>query len=202
MSRPTSLTRRRVPPPPRRKACEECNKAKRRCDLSIPACLRCERQKLLCCYARLPAQHVSTYASQASQNTTTNSRVTINEPSLGPITSPSLYNLDSHGFPDLRSTFSIDMCALDDLPTLEELQNSDTPAANGNFGLILPSASIYSPNYDSSSAEIMARVGPRLNYAVDVLKATPTKVVFENQTPWSHHLLYKDEMPRSIQSKP
>ncbi|KAK3318950.1 hypothetical protein B0H66DRAFT_253510 [Apodospora peruviana] len=38
-------------PPPRRKSCAACIKAKRRCTLEIPACLRCSQRQLDCKYA-------------------------------------------------------------------------------------------------------------------------------------------------------
>ncbi|TLS30867.1 hypothetical protein PpBr36_03321 [Pyricularia pennisetigena] len=37
-------------PPPRRKACQGCIKAKRRCDLGFPTCLRCSHRHIECLY--------------------------------------------------------------------------------------------------------------------------------------------------------
>ncbi|TLD30738.1 hypothetical protein PspLS_02398 [Pyricularia sp. CBS 133598] len=37
-------------PPPRRKACQGCIKAKRRCDLGFPTCLRCSHRQIECQY--------------------------------------------------------------------------------------------------------------------------------------------------------
>lgn len=42
------------PPPPRRKSCGECVKAKRRCDLLTPKCTRCFQKTLDCRYVREP----------------------------------------------------------------------------------------------------------------------------------------------------
>ncbi|KAH8911161.1 hypothetical protein BR93DRAFT_964975 [Coniochaeta sp. PMI_546] len=41
----------RANPPPRRKSCQACIKAKRRCDLGQPACLRCTQRLLECQYS-------------------------------------------------------------------------------------------------------------------------------------------------------
>ena len=41
-----------VPPPPRRKSCSACVKAKRRCDQLAPTCSRCIEKNLACTYVR------------------------------------------------------------------------------------------------------------------------------------------------------
>jgi hypothetical protein len=38
----------------------------------------------------------------------------------------------------------------------------------------------------------------RLNYGISELKMAPSRMVLENQTPWSHPLLYEDRMPSSM----
>lgn len=40
-----------------------------------------------------------------------------------------------------------------------------------------------------------------LSYALERIKAAPTNMLLENQTPWCHPLLYKETMPRVIQGK-
>ncbi|EPE02649.1 zinc c6 finger domain protein [Ophiostoma piceae UAMH 11346] len=40
----------RASPPSRRRSCQACTKAKRRCDNGLPSCLRCSRRGLVCCY--------------------------------------------------------------------------------------------------------------------------------------------------------
>ncbi|POR34231.1 Uncharacterized protein TPAR_05558 [Tolypocladium paradoxum] len=53
-----SLTaRERANPPPRRKSCEACIKAKRRCDSAVPACLRCSQRRITCEYPGRSARH-------------------------------------------------------------------------------------------------------------------------------------------------
>lgn len=41
-------------PPPRRKSCQACVRAKRRCDQRSPACLRCAQRKIQCQYLARP----------------------------------------------------------------------------------------------------------------------------------------------------
>ncbi|KAL4908860.1 hypothetical protein BDW74DRAFT_165586 [Aspergillus multicolor] len=47
-----------------------------------------------------------------------------------------------------------------------------------------------------SLSELMAS---RFQYAIDILKDTPRKMVTENQTPWSHTQLYSNGMPKAMQ---
>ncbi|KAK7744564.1 hypothetical protein SLS53_003450 [Cytospora paraplurivora] len=55
MSPPLSKSE-RDDPPPRRKSCQACVKAKRRCDQRSPACLRCAQRKIQCQYPARPSQ--------------------------------------------------------------------------------------------------------------------------------------------------
>lgn len=45
-------------PPPRRKSCEACRAAKRRCNLALPACFRCSQRGLACIYPGLPPDQI------------------------------------------------------------------------------------------------------------------------------------------------
>ncbi|ROV98791.1 hypothetical protein VPNG_08430 [Cytospora leucostoma] len=55
MSPPLSRSE-RDDPPPRRKSCQACVKAKRRCDQRSPACLRCAQRKIQCQYPARPSR--------------------------------------------------------------------------------------------------------------------------------------------------
>ncbi|PNP51196.1 hypothetical protein THARTR1_08100 [Trichoderma harzianum] len=51
--------RERYNPPPRKKSCAACIKAKRRCDFAVPACLRCSQRQIQCEYpSRTPQAKV------------------------------------------------------------------------------------------------------------------------------------------------
>lgn len=39
------------------------------------------------------------------------------------------------------------------------------------------------------------------SYAMDRIKAAPSNMLLENETPWCHPLLYRDAMPRVMQGK-
>ncbi|KAJ5669423.1 hypothetical protein N7462_010493 [Penicillium macrosclerotiorum] len=42
-------------------------------------------------------------------------------------------------------------------------------------------------------------ISSRLQFAIDVLKRTPSMMVLENRTPWCHPQLYKNYMPKAMQ---
>ncbi|THV52334.1 hypothetical protein BGAL_0082g00230 [Botrytis galanthina] len=54
----------------RKKACTACVKAKRRCDLLLPACSRCNIKDLSCVYVNEAARKKSTRSSQRAKSTT------------------------------------------------------------------------------------------------------------------------------------
>ena len=62
--------RERNNPPPRRKACTACIRAKRRCDLAVP-CLRCDRRGIPCEYAnqRVAAEYVDVDVDMSALDT-------------------------------------------------------------------------------------------------------------------------------------
>ncbi|KUI58581.1 Regulator of drug sensitivity 1 [Cytospora mali] len=51
-------------PPPRRKSCQACVKAKRRCDQRSPACLRCVQRKIMCQYPARPSENIRSNPGQ------------------------------------------------------------------------------------------------------------------------------------------
>lgn len=54
--RPSRSRLEREEPPPRRKSCLACVKAKRRCDQKQPICTRCSQRKIVCQYSSRPAR--------------------------------------------------------------------------------------------------------------------------------------------------
>ncbi|KAI1178339.1 hypothetical protein F4777DRAFT_114449 [Nemania sp. FL0916] len=65
-------------PPPRRKSCAACIKAKRRCDLRQPSCLRCSQRKIPCAYLTPPgnsSKRSPAFSSTASSQTATSPSV-------------------------------------------------------------------------------------------------------------------------------
>jgi hypothetical protein len=91
----------------------------------------------------------------------------------------------------------VDMGLLDDLPDIGEfMAEQDVNIAN-HLQRDLPPPLVVA-EMDSMTDEFSRRA----DYTIKVIRTAPSSIVLENQTPWSHPLLYKDEMPRSIQGKP
>ena len=183
-----SLTaRERRNPPSRRKSCAACTKAKRRCDFAMPACLRCSQRQLHCQY---PARAIG--GQEAAQSE-----------ALGAI-SPGLLTAEdsspeslAHDAPlieDFNAVISsLDACS-GDLGALEfPLEDATLKFVDQPWALTAPSTKDF--------AHVPRHILDRLQWAVDEIKRAPEKMVLENQTPWSHPLLYKDGMPRSMQGK-
>ena len=162
-------------PPPRRKACEDCSKSKRRCDLGLPACSRCSKLSLVCHY-QFPPQ-------RAMGRPPANVAAGLDDANLD------LPLLDDGMLADpLPYTEHLDLPFVDDglvsdaRPYLVTLQSSSKIASVAdpvNFDLFNPAES-------------------RLQYIVELFKSAPSRMVLENSTPWCHPLLYSDQVPKSI----
>ncbi|RDH15941.1 hypothetical protein M747DRAFT_267180 [Aspergillus niger ATCC 13496] len=175
--------------PPRRKSCEACKIAKRRCDLAWPACFRCARRNQVCIYPGRQPQSMDVQATSLAMN--------FLEDPLLPVHAEAQCVPDIHlHLPEVDS-----LCALE-LPTPEtEVTNllAQCPP------LEIPGLSLTQEGpgptmiRTRSSLSISAIVTERLQFGMDVLKQAPRMMVLENQTPWCHRQLYKDGMPRSMQ---
>ncbi|KAF6834180.1 hypothetical protein CMUS01_06253 [Colletotrichum musicola] len=199
----------RANPPPRRKTCVACTKAKRRCDHGQPVCLRCSRRKIECVYPNAPASRSRGAAARHTPQSTA-TPIPLEEdpvetlapaPALEESDSTSLIAWSSQG-PDL---LPLELGELDDITLdlgFDELLDAE---ALFEGTLSLP---VLSPKPDQML--VPARDGPpmslaedmiqsRLQYALDLIKTTPSTMVMENQTPWSHPLLYRAHMPREMQ---
>ncbi|KAJ5710423.1 hypothetical protein N7488_004579 [Penicillium malachiteum] len=173
-------------PIPRRKSCEACKKAKRRCDLSLPACSRCTHRNVACIYP----WRQSTYDHPT--------------PEISPL-AVDLCNLNVNALAEPQHNINIfQPCS----PALTELVDSVlhgdqeepqplfmTPDRTVNvgpyFALMIPRARQPKP-----LPEIIAS---NLQFAIDILKNTPKTMVLENQTPWCHSKLYRNGMPKAMQ---
>lgn len=177
-------------PLPRRKSCEACKKAKRRCDLALPSCSRCIHRDVTCVY---PWRQTS-----ALEN--------VDElPSLvdHPVDHQQDFNIISDqqfNHPD----FVQQPCSLALTERVDSLLSNQNGWAHSlhvvpdrevnvgpYFALAIPRARQPRP-----LPEIIAS---NLQYAIDILKETPKTMVLENQTPWCHPKLYTNHMPRAMQ---
>lgn len=104
----------RANPPPRRKSCQACIKAKRRCDLGQPACIRCTQRLLECQY--------SSPGSAVRRNTAANTQrqhpVAVDPIPIPPSSLHTGEGLASAGQADYDNLVLTDLPSMDD-PSLE-----------------------------------------------------------------------------------
>lgn len=153
-----------------KKSCRECAKAKRRCSLGNP-CQRCARQNRDCRYL---GKRIETDVQPEGQYAPPDNIM------------PLLLQNDANA--DFLN-FNIDLA--DDIVTnfgIEESLNLPPLAAL---------SSVCGPRFSTSVLKSFQRA--RLGFPIEVLKVVPASFVHGNETPWSHPLLWEDEMPRCLQ---
>ncbi|KAI1826667.1 hypothetical protein F4861DRAFT_40553 [Xylaria intraflava] len=220
---PSLSTIERGNPPPRRKSCAACIKAKRRCDLRQPSCSRCTQRKIECSYpARVETigkRHYSTVSSQAgiSPNAQLQELVQDAVPELDSWETTFDFNMDlgqSHNsscpsFP----TLSFEEPSFQGLDFIEEVVNTDgvlnqiSPTPGPVLGLEDPMSvatrSTKSSIATSQRAQLLSLISEvverRLSYTIDLLKRAPEMMVLSSGTPWSHPALYRDSMPTFLE---
>ncbi|KAK1981390.1 hypothetical protein LZ30DRAFT_782083 [Colletotrichum cereale] len=191
----------RANPPPRRKTCLACIKAKRRCEHGQAVCLRCSRRKIDCVYPTPPtsrprkqtaARLVETPAPQEDPEGSTETPSSCPDDSLVPWAQDvDLLHLEMDDFAGIDLYTDLhDFLAPDALLDGPSSLTSLTPNPEQ---MLVPSQEFAS---DSSLEEMIAS---RLQYALDEIKKVPASTVLENQTPWSHPYLYRAHMPREMQ---
>ncbi|KAF9880204.1 hypothetical protein CkaCkLH20_02158 [Colletotrichum karsti] len=204
----------RANPPPRRKTCVACTKAKRRCDHGQPACLRCSRRKIDCVYPDQPAAARS--RARAVNNTPQsvytplpkdNSDSTLDDvlvPAGPDGLTPSYDSVIpwSQG-PDL---LPLDLGELEDITLDMGFDDLINPNALLDGVMSIPVAMSPNPDRELVSAHgrpahttLEEMIATRLQYALDTIKTAPSLMVLENQVPWCHKYLYRTHMPREMQ---
>ncbi|KAL2870360.1 Zn(II)2Cys6 transcription factor domain-containing protein [Aspergillus lucknowensis] len=168
-------------PPPRRKSCEACRAAKRRCDLALPTCFRCTRRRVACVYPGLPApdlvpELLALLGQPEALESPCVAQFTIDTP---PIFEPVL--LETHTQEPMR-------------PPLVEHQPQTGPVS-----LIHQQCAQLTHVRTRPGLDLPDLIASRFQYAIDTLRDTPRRMVVENQTPWSHRELYADGMPKVMQ---
>ncbi|KAL3476998.1 hypothetical protein BJX99DRAFT_133816 [Aspergillus californicus] len=171
----------RTNPPPRRKSCDACRAAKRRCDLALPACLRCTRRNIPCAYPGLPAPDLIPEMLALLSEPVGTSCVTAEEFDFAP-----LQGFSFDALLDVHSQLQVQTCPLDQLQ-----YSSPMVYLTGNHEM-----THVRTGTKLSLDDLMAS---RFQYAIDILRDTPRMMVMENQTPWSHRELYRKGMPRAMQ---
>ncbi|TPX06804.1 uncharacterized protein E0L32_002300 [Thyridium curvatum] len=207
----------RTNPPPRRKSCAACIKAKRRCDNGQPACLRCSRRRITCQY---PSNSTGG-TGMATAPATPGAEITALVPSAQV---PSSDAVAENHMPtwtqpqDSRPSYATaplqDMADTDNLSNAEILWDflppttvtlgghsasaSLTPAAQQPTPAP-PAFSVLSNSSTLRTVEIVAKIiDTRLLYGLEAIKAAPRQMVLEMQTPWAHASLYREGMPRCM----
>lgn len=197
-------------PPPRGKACASCAASKRRCDLKQPACTRCSQRRTRCRYPEgehpngnisdiFPVQDAQPLAQSFDLDT---------EPLVMDYIITHVPNqVQMSCRPELLLPPFVPYDILD-----ANLMSSEIPMTLGD---ILPTSSAISTDltFDPFSTtnslilpisdEMMRRrsmlLRTRLKYSIEEYLSAPRRMVYENSTPWSHPLLYRDEMPNCMQ---
>jgi hypothetical protein len=175
MQRYNSAPTRARTAPPRRKACEDCSKSKRRCDLDLPACSRCSKLGLDCHYHVPPRKAIGRAKFAAVDDLDT-----------------------ANSCPPQLDVDVLDDClhyneSLD-LPFMEEPPKSGPVTYPMDLLLNSEVMSIADP----VSIDLFNPNGSRLHYTIEIFKSSPARIVHENSTSWCHSLLYKDLMPKSM----
>lgn len=168
--------------PPRTRSCVPCIQAKRRCDPGLLACQRCTKQKLECRYLSYPDPTET--SSQTGALATAQEHIIPAETASLTLSSDDLNLFDGFFLPN---------GSCDILPTLENPSLAMTGIDQPSLPHPVPAT--------NCSFELPTFVGSRLNYGIGELKMAPSRMVLENQTPWSHPLLFEEKMPASMQGE-
>lgn len=199
----------RANPPPRRKTCTACIKAKRRCDHGQPACLRCSRRNIACDYSAPPTLSISKARNRELVAQSAKPRRQNNQSSVAPSPAPLLDDDAGSSTSLIPWSHNPDLVHLE----MEDLEDIDFDLAFDELittdafleePLIAPSLTpkpddMLVPSYDSAPGSLESVIANRLQYALDEIKKVPTTAVMENQAPWSHPYLYRAHMPRDMQ---
>jgi hypothetical protein len=152
--------------PPRRKACEDCSKSKRRCDLATPARSRCSKLGLVCHYLVPPQRAIG----RASATATAGLETAMN--GLPPLDDDILAE---------ALLYTEDL----DLPFMDDALNSGSQT----FPITPQSSSKVATLSNAVTVDLFNPAGSRLHYTVEIFKSAPSRLVSENSTPWCHALL-------------
>jgi hypothetical protein len=179
--------------PQSKKSCTACIKAKRRCERSTGACVRCNKQRLDCYFLPPPSLDSEGLIAARKNSTTTDGE---EDPESAMVQDSTFDFLNFNPEENIQTGAIDSSLGIDDLFDLTvntpEFGRHLSPTA---VGPLVTTNSSRNCKFDSSSSSIASRVERGINE----LKSAPAKMVNENQTAWSHALLYEDMMPKSMQ---
>ncbi|KFA80982.1 hypothetical protein S40288_00814 [Stachybotrys chartarum IBT 40288] len=176
--------RERANPPPRRKSCNACIKAKRRCDAAYPACLRCAQRSIPCEYpwrlndvrARSSGPAVDSLLAELEKD--------LMPPIIGLSPLPSAIDPMAELLPEPEPVFgdvNPFLGAIDDVPMQ-----------------LIPQRHWVDGLPDNISEHVAEAITKRIQWSLDEIKRAPSKMVLTGGTPWCHAQLYAEATPRSI----
>ncbi|EMT72032.1 hypothetical protein FOC4_g10003879, partial [Fusarium odoratissimum] len=169
----------RSDPPARRKSCQACKKARRRCDLARPTCQRCAQRNIHCHYPYAPPQREGVSCIQP---------VIPVSGIEGSLTPSCLGMLDSILEPTDDFTDQLFQVSLDC-----DASNWSSPRLSTTAQNALNRSQLV------TVPQVTRAITSRLQYAMDTILKGPSQMVSENQTPWCHSHLYDEGMPKSMQ---
>lgn len=176
--------------PSRRKSCEACKRAKRRCDLAFPFCSRCVRRNEPCAYPGSQPSAIPQFDDELPS---------LLDTSKGPwqmlaLTSPLAIANDACPPTTVTSNYLDPMApqlGYANHASLVQLPTTKETITLPNLELALPRTRPLRP--------LSETIASHLQFAIDILKDTPKRLVLENQTPWCHAHLYRHQMPKAMQ---
>ncbi|KIH91201.1 hypothetical protein SPBR_01743 [Sporothrix brasiliensis 5110] len=203
----------RACPPSRRRSCLACTKAKRRCDNTLPACVRCRRRGVECLYpVRQPDPSPAQQGQTATKSSTTSDGAytflplqpcdllldTAEPPSCGSTASP--FHSLSQAYVDTATVFDFVSHAHDvSIHDADKADHTDN-VAGGQLSLIpAPPLPLSAPLAAADWNYVSRIIASHLGHAMDIIRDAPRLFVLENRLPWSHPRLYRDGMPRAME---
>lgn len=176
--------------PSRRKSCEACKAAKRRCDLVFPFCSRCVQRGEPCVYpGKQPV--FPDYDSEL----------------------PPLPDLSKEPWPVLALTSPLtamhEPCL--PLPAVADYCSPESQQGYASYASLIqpsvPQETVLPPTLELALPRtrplrfLSEVVASHLQFTIDVCKDAPSRMVLENQAPWCHAQLYRHQMPKVMQGK-
>lgn len=205
-------------PPPRRKSCAACTKAKRRCDYALPACLRCSDRGIECHYPQRTRSSILRVAPSATPAPTAEEALPAPPTPCGMfsagafmdeiVAADTTFSQGVSYTKDIEGIFS----PIDVLwdggqqetipgPDLEDRNTtSGVPMDSGDSQLGGPSDhAIQRPAFSSDEIQMTPGVAAeRLRDAATIMNKIPRLLVETLGTPWCHADVFKRHMPTCI----
>ncbi|KAI1758447.1 hypothetical protein F4782DRAFT_26908 [Xylaria castorea] len=208
--------------------CAACIKAKRRCDLRQPSCLRCSQRKIDCSYSPYienPSRKRSSNSSSTPSSTEVSPNARPQELMRDPLSEMASWETTGFDFNmDMSPSYSaacpsFPTLSFDEPTTLPGLEFlNDVVIMDSALGSIPPAPGplleledpmpvvVRSPKPQTASLlriqllrAASELIDKRLRYSVDAFKRATESMVLEGGTPWSHPALYRDSMPTCLE---